>query len=87
MCHGEVEVVETTVAYKHDLARYLEAKVIEITFIHNIQTDRKVGVAHIGALHIDEELLVEVILERVLSYTQAFQRQIICCKLSHFGIA
>ena len=66
-----MQVVETAVAQKHHLARDGEMKRIYVTVVVNSKVHVKIGVTHVGVLHVDEKLLVQMVIEGVYTFHQA----------------
>ena len=57
----QYQVVKTTVADECDRAGDMERKIVHIMLMHHRETGLKVGVVHVGTLHIYKELLIEMI--------------------------
>ena len=79
----ERQVVKTTVTRHNDAPFHREMQVIHIVGIRHLKRHVHVRVADVGALHIVEELLVEVVLKLMRTLREALERQVELTELSH----
>lgn len=67
---GPLKVVETAVADERNLTFDGKSDFIQVAFVVYINMYVKVGIADVGAFHIDEKLLLQLVVESMTAMRQ-----------------